>query len=301
MKRFGLLMLCLVAVLVSACADNTEVEETAPGYSVYFREADLSKASGGDALRAEMIEIEDAAEKSTLELAEILLQKLLEGPTDETLVNTVPSGVTLLSVRVNGGRAQVDLSIPYNMLSGVELTLADYAITMTLSQLPDVLTTAITVHGQKLTYRDRQTFTTWDVLHATREDVVSTLSATLYFPDETGTLRPERQILDLYEGDTQAKVVANALKNGPGQSGLLPVWPETWEELPAWVKETTCYVNLPTALLTEEITEADIRLVLEALGRSLCGLDTVEEVRFLVDGAFGQLYGPVDISAVYTG
>ena len=217
-----------------------------------------------------------------------------------TLVNVSPKGTTLLSVSVFGGRALVDLSMQYNMLSGVELTLADCAIAMTLSQLPDVLTTAITVHGQKLAYRDRQTFAAWDVVRATHEDVVSTLSATLYFPDETGMLQPDRQKLELYEGDTQARTVANALKNGPGSPELLPVWPQTWEELPVWVKETTCYVNLPTALLTEELSEAEIRLVLESLERSLCGLDTVEEVRFLVDGTFGQMYGPVDISTAYT-
>lgn len=301
MKRLGLLMLCIAAVLVSACADKSDVEESTPGYGLYFREADLESASGRDALRAEPVEIEAAETKSTQELAEILLQKLLEGPTDATLVNTIPSGTALLSVSVEGGRALVDLSIPYNMLSGVELTLADCAITMTLSQLPDVLTTAITVHGQKLVYRDRQTFAAWDVLHATQEDVVSTLMATLYFPDETGALQADRQELDLYEGDTQAKTVANALKNGPSRSGLLPVWPETWEELPVWLKETTCYVNLPTALLVEDISETDIQLVLRALERSLCGLDTVEEVRFLVDGTLGQMYGSVDISTAYTG
>ena len=300
MKRLGLLMLCAAAVLVSACADRSDVEEIEPGYSLYFREADLESASGKDALRAEIVEIEGADQKSTQELSEMLMHKLLEGPVDATLVNVIPKGTTLLSVSVEGGRALVDLSVPYNMLSGVELTLADCAITLTLTQLPDVLTTSITVHGQKLMYRDRQTFAAWDVLHATREDVVSTLTATLYFPDETGTLQPDRQELELYEGDTQAKTVANALKNGPGRSELLPVWPQTWEELPVWVKETTCYVNLPTALLTEDISEADIRLLLAALERSLCGLDTVEEVRFLADGTFGQMYGTVDISKAYT-
>lgn len=300
MKRLGLLMLCIAAVLVSACADSADVEEIEPGYSLYFREADLESASGKDALRAEIVEIEGADQKSTQELSEMLMQKLLEGPVDATLVNVIPKGTTLLSVSVEGGRALVDLSVPYNMLSGVELTLADCAITLTLTQLPDVLTTSITVHGQKLMYRDRQTFAAWDVLHATREDVVSTLTATLYFPDETGTLQPDRQELELYEGDTQAKTVANALKNGPDRSELLPVWPQTWEELPVWVKETTCYVNLPTALLTEDISEADIRLLLAALERSLCGLDTVEEVRFLADGTFGQMYGTVDISKAYT-
>lgn len=300
MKRSGLLILCALAVFVSACARESDAEEVPSGYGLYFRESELKNAAGGNALRAEYIEIEGAEEKSTQELAEILLKALLEGPTDVTLASTVPGGTSLLSVTVSGGRAMVDLSMPYNILSGVELTLADYAITMTLAQLPDVLTTNITVHGQKLAYRDRQTLTAWDVLHATREDVVSTLNAALYFPDENGVLLADWQTLELYEGDTQAKTVANALKNGPSRSDLLPVLPDTWEDLSVWVKETTCYVNLSTALLTEELTEAEVELALEALSRSLCGLDTVEEVRFLVDGTFNQFYGTVDVSTAYT-
>lgn len=298
MKRFGLLLCAML--LLSACAGRGEGETDAPGYDLYFREAELQDASGRDALRAERIVLEDTEGKTTREMAEILLLELLEGPSDPTLVSTVPAGTGLLSVRVEGGQAQVDLSMPYNILSGVELTLADYAVTMTLSQLPDVLTTKITVHGRELAYRDRQTFSAWDVLRAAQEDVVSTLRATLYFPDENGQLQPNRQELELYEGDTQAQTVANALENGPDEEGLLPVLPETWRELSVWVKDTTCYVNLPTALLTEEITEAQIRLALEALGRSLCGLETVREVRFLVDGTFGQVYGTVDVSEAYT-
>ena len=297
MKRLAW-MLCALVLVLSACA--VPVEEPPSGYALYFREADLQNAAGGDALRAEYLEIENSENMTSQELAEILLQALLEGPTDPTLVNAIPSNTSMLSVEVAGGRALVDLSMRYNVLSGVDLTLADYAITMTLSQLPDVLTVNITVHGQKLSYRDRQTFTAWDVLHAAREDVVSTLEATLYFPDEAGILRPDYQTLDLYEGDTQAKTVAGALQNGPSHPDLLPVLPEVWDNLPVWSKDTTCYVNLSSALLVEELTEAEIRLALNALGRSLCALESVQEVRFLVDGAFSATYGTVDVSAAYT-
>lgn len=298
MKRLVLLSLCVLAFLGTACARMAE-EDTPAGYGLYYREAELSAAAGGNALRAEYVTFDDAEDCSTQELAERLLKRFLKGPEDPTLTSVVPSGTTLLSVAVDGGRAMVDLSLPYNMLSGVELTLADYAITLTLSQLPEVLTTSITVHGQRLAYRDRQTFTAWDILYATHEDVVSTLNVTLYFPDEDGVLQPERRTLDLYEGDTQAETVAAALLAGPDREELLPVLPEGWEKINVWVKETTCYVNLSTALLTENTTEEEIRLALDALGRSLCGLDTVKEVRFLVDGTFGQYYGPVDVSAAY--
>ena len=76
--------------------------------------------------------------------------------------------------------------------------------------------------------------------------------------------------------------------------------PEHWGELSVWVKDTTCYVNLSSALLSGEVSEESLRLALDALGRSLCSLDSVSEVRFLVDGAFGALYGTVDVSAAYT-
>lgn len=298
MKRI-LLLLC-AALLLTACTSPAETEETPDGYAIYFREADLHSAAGGDALRAEYLEIENSAEMTTQELSEQLLNALLAGPSDPTLVNTIPNGTNLLDVRVRGGQALVDLSMRYNMLSGVDLTLADYAITMTLSQLRDVLTVSITVHGQKLAYRDSQIFTAWDVLQTTDEDVVSTLQATLYFPDAEGVLRPEAQVMELYEGDTQARMVAAALGAGPESSELLPVLPEHWGELSVWVKDTTCYVNLSSALLSEEVTEDALRLALDALGRSLCSLDSVAEVRFLVDGAFGALYGTVDVSAAYT-
>ena len=101
------------------------------------------------------------------------------------------------------------------MLSGVELTLADQAITLTLTQLPDILSVQITVRGQELAYRSKQVFTARDVLVAPEGDVVGTAEVTLYFPDESGVLQPEERTLELYEGDTQVSAVARALENGP--------------------------------------------------------------------------------------
>lgn len=40
----------------------------------------------------------------------------------------------------------------------MELSLADYAITLTLTQLPDVARVRITVLGEELDYRSRQVF-----------------------------------------------------------------------------------------------------------------------------------------------
>lgn len=294
-------VILLVAVLfASGCAYQSATEPKMDTYHVYFLEAELKDAGGGDALRAESYTITNADQMTTQEMAQALMEKLLQGPTDLTLTNPIPGDTRLLGVEIEDGQALVDLSAPYNALSGVRLTLADYAITMTLTQLPGILTTAITVRGQELAYRSQQTFAAWDVLRAPKEDVVSTLSVVLSFPDETGTLQSEPRLLELYEGDTQVGVVAAALKEGPRRSGLLPVWPEDMEAPSVWLKEQTCYVNLSTAALTPETDHAALEVALQALSQSLCRLDSVTEVRFLVDGTFSGHYGSIDVSAAYT-
>lgn len=62
----------------------------------------------------------------------------------------------------------------YGGLSGVALTLADYAVTLTLTQLPEISTVSVTVRGRELGYRGSQVFAPDDVLLSTTEDVVDT-------------------------------------------------------------------------------------------------------------------------------
>ena len=53
----------------------------------------------------------------------------------------------------------VDLSSRYASLSGIDLTLADYSIVQTLSQVEGVEAVTITAEGEPLPYRDHQRLT----------------------------------------------------------------------------------------------------------------------------------------------
>ena len=112
-------------------------ESDGSAYSLYFVERDLRSADGGDALRSEERTLEDGG-LSTEELAAALVAELLKGPADPTLKSPFPKGTALLSAEQKGTELRVDLSAAYSTLSGVGLSLADYAITLTLTQLPDV-------------------------------------------------------------------------------------------------------------------------------------------------------------------
>lgn len=287
MRKWTCLSLALL-LLLTACRRREEPDRTA--YQLYFQEADLTLSAGDGAFRSESVYLFDDDVPTSRLLAEALMNELLKGPSDETLKSLLPGGTTLLSLELAGSLAKVDLSAPYGTLSGVSLTLADSAIAMTLSQVPEIASVQITVRGRELAYRERQVLNIREVLLTPEEDVISTVDALLYFPDQEGFLVPEARTLELYEGDTQVSAVAKALEGLPEDRELLRPLPEGFQVNSVWLEEDICYVNLSSALL-EGLEDYAAETAALALERSLRSLDGVEAVRFLVDGEFSGSLG----------
>ena len=286
-KQIGLLLLVPLLLLPAGCRRE---EPARTAYDLYFQEADLTYSAGESPFRTETVYLYDAETDAAPRLAEALVRELLKGPADETLKSTFPAGTTLLSLEIEGDRARVDLSPSYESLSGVALTLADSAIAMTLSQVPEVSSVQITVRGRELAYRERPVLNLRDILLTPEEDVISTVEARLYFLNQEGRLTAAEQILDLYEGDTQVSAVAKALEGRPEGRDLLSPLPEGFQVKSVWLEEDICYVNLSSALL-EGLGESALQTALRALEDSLSSLEAVEEVRFLVDGEFRRDLG----------
>ena len=286
-KKIGLLLLVPLLLLPAGCRRE---EPARTAYDLYFQEADLTYSAGESPFRTETVYLYDAETDAAPRLAEALVRELLKGPADETLKSTFPAGTTLLSLEIEGDRARVDLSPSYESLSGVALTLADSAIAMTLSQVPEVSSVQITVRGRELAYREQPVLNLRDILLTPEEDVISTVEARLYFLNQEGRLTAAEQILDLYEGDTQVSAVAKALEGRPEGRDLLSPLPEGFQVKSVWLEEDICYVNLSSALL-EGLEESALQTALRALEDSLASLEAVEEVRFLVDGEFRRDLG----------
>ena len=302
MKRKLALVLCAVLLIGCGCAYGA-VEQAAQGteYDLYFLAEDYQSAAGGGALSVEKLRVKDKPQ-DVQALAELLVRELLDGPEGEGLKSTIPGGTTLQSVTIQGRRAVVDLSYGYTTLSGIGLTLADNAIALTLTQLPEILAVEITVRGRELAYREQKLFTGRNVLLLPEGDVVGTVNATLYFLNEDGWLTPRETELDLYEGDTQVSAVVAALTDGPKEKALSSPFPEGFYVRSAWQEEEVCYVNLSSALLEEldGVGQAEMEQLLQSIAWSLCSLERVSETRFLVDGDFADRYGFVNVSKPFT-
>ncbi|WP_295585734.1 GerMN domain-containing protein [uncultured Oscillibacter sp.] len=303
MRRTAMALCALVtaACLLGGCTyAAVTAARRSDTYLLYFREADLTAAAGGDALRSEETVLEGVDELEPEEAALALMEALLRGPTDETLRSAIPAGTEVESVQVEGRRAVVDMSAGYGSLSGVALTLADYAVTLTLTQLPGISSVSVTVRGRELGYRPSQLFTAGDVLFSSAEDVVGTVDADVYLLGPDGTLTAWQTTLELYEGDTQAAAVAAAVESGAPDQGLASPCPEGFAVRSVWQDQAVCYVNLSSAVLGELESTDGVPLALEALARSLCSLESVEEVQFLVDGEYADTYGPAAVRAPFT-
>ena len=271
-KRWiAIAMLTVLLMGIGGAIGKVGVRQESGGsaYSLYFVERDLRSADGGDALRSEERTLEDGG-LSTEELAAALVAELLKGPADPTLKSPFPKGTALLSAEQKGTE-------------------------LTLTQLPDVAHVRITVAGRELDYRSRQVFLARDILTVPKEDVVGTVDASLYFVNGDGALTAEARTLNLYEGDTQVSAVVRALENGPETKGLSAVLPEGFKVRKVWLEEEICYVSLSSALLEGQPEPETLSQAVLALEQSLLSLESVEEVRFLVDGELADTYGPIDL------
>ncbi|MBQ7465850.1 MAG: GerMN domain-containing protein, partial [Oscillospiraceae bacterium] len=270
------------------------------GLKLYYCPEDLTQLSGGDALCYATVPWDTLPEGDRQERIQTALTLLMSDR--EGFESPIPAGTRLLGCTMVGGTVWVDFSEAYGQLSGMDLTTADYCVTLTLTQLEGVHVVRITVAGRELAYRDTNLLLAGDVLLTSTDDVVRSLAVQLYFPDGEGTLTAEDRLLNLYEGQSRAGVVVDALLAGPESDALLPLAPEGFAVVSVRLDDEMCYLNLSAesaALLPED--DAAQETVLLGLVRSLRSVEGVSAVQFLVDGEYSRTFGKVDISAPWTG
>lgn len=274
--------LVLLLSLLCACAAQHAQEMDENGYELYFL-SDPNSAGGSDAIRAQEKRLTLDGAMETEDCVRALLEALLAGPDEPLLSSPIPEGTALKSLKVSGRRAQIDLSAQYARLTGIDLSLADYCITLT--QLPNVNAVSITADGRELPYRETQVLLSADTLLSSRESGLRPITVSLYFLDsKTGELRAEQQTLALYEGQTRVNALLEALAQGPEDDSLVSLLPEDFTVISSRIENGVCYLNLPANVSLPE-DEAARDLMLSALEQSILSLGGVDEVQFLIEGS----------------
>ena len=284
-KRIMLTALALVLLALAGCG---VVQKEQEGLRLYYA-ASLDTHRGGDAIDSVTIDWDELPQGDQVARAESVLALLMGMCQEKGFQSPIPAGTTLRSVTIIGGTARVDFSGSYGQLSGMALTIADYCVALSLTQLEGIYAVRITVNEQDLAYRDNDLFLAGDVLLTSMDDVVRTLTARLYFPNSDGVLTAEERLLTQYEGQSAADVVLSALENGPSDDDLQPLAEKGLSGMTVRMDNGVCQLNVASASM-EELEDDTARQLLLCVTQSLQSLEGISSVQLYIDGTYAETY-----------
>lgn len=290
MKRIYSLFLAFLLLVLTGCANKWDDSS----YLKLYYPAVLDDMRGSDAIDHVNIGWDDMVQKDVQTQALYVLSLLMGECHEDGFSVPVPLGTQLQDCHVENGTAFVDFSETYGTLSGMDLTICDYCVALSLTQISGIDQVSITVNGRELAYRDSHRFTAKDALFTSTGEPIRTLTTWLYFPNEQGQLIGERRDLTLLEGQVRGSVIMDALVEGPSDDTLLPLLPEGFSVLTIRVADGTCYLNLPSsdiALLPND--ENAQQLLTQGIVNSLCALSGVHQVQILQDGMVLSHFGKI--------
>ena len=284
MRKLSLLLAALRLFGVCACSSD----QTEEGLSLWY----VSQRDDGQSELSRQ-NYEGAADVPSM------MEALLAGPDVNTGLNSpIPEETTLQNWSLQGDLLHLDLSMPYGTLAGVKLTLADYCIVLTMTQLAGVETVRITVNGRDLSHRSTQIFSASDVVLSGAEEEPVELTAALCFRRIGGNeLGEELRVFRLTESQSATLAVLQALLSGPTEPGLQALLPQGIQVNSARVEAGVCYADFSRSLLADipETVEQQ-QLVLSSIVKSLQSLGHVQAVQLMVEGEPLYYYGMVNVS-----
>lgn len=300
MKRWiaGILALALAAALLAASAPDAEEENAGLTADAYYL-ADGEESQGGDAIAACQVRLDLPEDASLEEKAEALVRRLGETPGLDGLRSPLPPEAELADLTIRGQQIQVDFTGGLDQLGGVDLMLADYCLTLSLTALEGVRSVVVTVGGRPVSQQPIQVLYEWDVLLSDKDDVLRAVEITLYFLDKEGNLAGERRTLELYEGQTLAETLGAALLAGPEDRELSSIIPKDFQFSSVRVEDGICYIGIPASSLTLLPEQEELqRQILWSIADSFYSITTVESLRFLSEGEELTRFGLVNVEEV---
>lgn len=222
-------------------------------------------------------------------LCTLALQLAMSEPQSENLSCIFPERTMLRAVELSShGVVTVQLSEEYGTLSDMERTVADYCIVLTLYELEEQLSmqlrgVVITVEGEN----SRTVRTPDDIVESTdwlrlREHVL-----TVYFPmPALSGLAPNTFLCTLADSEEPAEAILEILMAGIQENGVFnPIVTSDIKLRGVTVKNRVCYLDFNEAFANlQRSAEDNLEWKLYAIINSVCELDYVDRVQFLING-----------------
>ena len=212
-----------------------------------------------------------------------VLELYFRGPKEESLVSPFPEGTQVLSLLEQNGTPELVLSGEFFSLRTVELSIAAGCLAKTVCGYTGA--NSVIISDETGSIHMELTPDSYYMEDAYQTD--SGQNFTVYFPSEDRRyVIPEFRKATLSENENAETYLLRELLSGPQTAGLNNAMPDGTELLNVSTSGGICSVDLsPEFYQSSDPNGYDIYTSVFAIVDTLTGLDSVDSVRFLQEGA----------------
>lgn len=276
MKKRLIPILIALGVLTAGCTANT-VSSPSPESIAIYRVLTPDYQSDGNLLLSETLAL-DTSEASVLQAAEALSAT----PQSEKLQCPLPSDVKILDAVKNANYVTVYTNSEYLDVNGIEKTIMDCCITMTMCSIEGVDFVTICVGSEviedKLSTEDFLLFD--NIINSNKAQV------RIYFPKTTEKiLGSEHHTISFDDENSAERTILDALFQGPTSNNLKRAFPFGTIVLSVYTQNGICSVSL-SGISPEDgsLTSDEAKLAVYSIVNSLTSLAGINSVQILING-----------------
>lgn len=283
-SAFKAVTLSVLLFLASGCSLFTVTSSTDSWLLYYLNNSASDDSNGLVVSESRTIDMSD----NTIAAA---LQAYFNGPDNANYISPFPKGTKVLKWSAESGTLVVTLSNEYKKLSGVNLSLAQCCLTMSLCGLENIKKIAILTENEVFSDATKTLQPEDFVLRNEIENEVNG-QITLYFSDKNMryVMHEKRStVVSAYE--SMESYVVEQLIEGPLSGDLLPVIPSGTKLLSVKIENSVCVVDFSSDFMyNKPETEAAERMTIYSIVNSLTEIDGISSVQILINGAKTEYY-----------
>lgn len=298
MKKLIAILLVLVIVFsLTACFGTGKNKSE---INIYFKNAQTSELT--------IEKVKYTLSQNTVDMANFAMDALKNGPTESGNAATIPETSVFSEVVVKDELATVDFKGYFTNYTGVDEIVARFSVVRTLCDIPGISGVLITVDGKPLvsntTGKEIGVLRKKDIVHENIENVNQNTTETtlvkLYFAtSDAMALKVEERKVETQDTVSIEKTIVNELIKGPTSPELISVIPTGTKVISVDTKESVCYVNLSKEFVSK-FAGGSGKLALYSIINSLCSLESITSVQFLIEGDTNVEFGDYVFIEPYT-
>ena len=276
MKKRVIPLLTALCILASGCAAKSTASPAPESISVY-RVLSPDYQTGGRLLQEDLVVPKTQGTPVTQAVT-----ALSEKPQSEHLQCPLPADVMILDAVRGENSVTVYLNTEYLKVSGIEKTIMDACITLTMCSISGVDFVSLCVGSEVVEDKlDSEDFLLFDNIISSQKAQVR-----IYFPkSDENALGSEYHTISFDDENSPERGILYALLGGPISGSLKRAFPIGTIVLSVYTQDGVCSVSLSGITADDEShTSEEAKLAVYSIVNSLTSLSGIKSVQILIDG-----------------